>query len=343
MLKSGRKVYDVKVSIKGIQYLKRGLRTKEAAINWQRTMMDMRDGLYSRLTVEELAWLWLEDCIHRGLAPLTIVDYRLQLGLRILPATRHLKIGEVRPPQLQEIINKASKQYRSAQKTGVVLHSMFSAAVRWGLLDSSPADHLRAPGHKKEEMTYLTHEQGAALLRAAEGDMELYVLIGLSTGMRPGEIRALRWEDVEGRKIRIRQAKTAAGRRTVIIPTQLAATLAARKDKGHLFTVDGRPWTGYNLRWRFRQALAAANLLDKGITPHSLRHTFVAWYISETENINLKWLSKTLGHTDHSFTLREYGHLFDSRAEEITDSFQAVSNLYHEGSKQEGNIIEFPQ
>jgi integrase len=333
VLKSGRQVYDVKVSVKGKQYMKRGLRTKGAATNWQRTLLNIRDGNTSFYTVRDLAWLWLEDAKLR-LQPSTVTDYSIQLEQRILPVIGYRKISEIRPPQLQEIVNEASGYYRSAQKTAVVMHSMFSAAVRWGILDASPAVHIRAVSHRKGEMAYLDHDEASVLLRASDGVMRLYILLGLSTGMRPGELRMLKWGDIKGRKIRVRKSKTAAGVRTVTIPTEFADQLEEIRGTGYIFTLEGEPWTAFNLRWRFRQAVKAAGLEGTNITPHSLRHTYACWLMSE--GVNIRFIQQQLGHSTIAVTMDNYGHLVPGVAEEVTDSFDAVANLYHEGSKQNG-------
>jgi len=345
-LANGRTVYDVKVSVGGMQHMKRGLSSLEAAKKWKKILLDKRDGTPVSLTVEELAWLWVEDAALR-LEPSTLADYSAQLRLRILPALGQARIDAVRAGQLQELVNKSARQLRTAAKTAVVLKALFKAAVLWGLLDASPAAHVRAHGQKKREMTFLTQEQARALLSASEGSMRLYVLIGLSTGLRPGEMLALKWEDIKGRKVHVRRAKTAAGIRTVAISQGLAGILAPERGKGYVFQLDGEPWTAYNLRWRFRKAVEQANLSlpekeqIKGATPHSLRHTYAAWLMSE--EMSVKFIQQQLGHTEPMFTVREYGHLVPGKAEEMADACEAVAGLYHEQSEQADNVVAFPQ
>lgn len=345
-LATGRQVYDVRVSVRGKRHTRMGLRTLAAAQKWERDMLDWRDGFAHSYTVEQLAWFWIEDAMLR-LAESTIADYRVQLKERILPALGHLKSHEVRPGQVQALINKSAARPRTAQKTAVVLKALFKAAVLWGLIDASPAAYVRAPGQRKQEMVFLTQAQARALLAASEGDMRLYVRLGISTGMRPGELRALRWADIQGRKILVRRSKTAAGIRTVTISRDLARWLKPQRGEGYLFQLDGEPWTAYNLRWRFLKTVEQANLAlaeeeqISGATPHSLRHTCAAWLMSE--GVNVKYVQQQLGHTEPTFTLREYGHLVPGKAEEIADEFERGTNWPHEQGEDGGNVIEFPQ
>jgi integrase len=138
------------------------------------------------------------------------------------------------------------------------------------------------------------------------------------TGLRSGELIALRWDDVDAecRHLQVRRAvrvgrekttKTAAGNRVVslLVPGRLALQHLERRE-GPVFT---NPNTGE--RWHedralaraFRKACAAAEVRYR--YPYQLRHTFASWALSSGENP--LWVAKQMGHRDVQMIFRVYG------------------------------------
>jgi len=114
-------------------------------------------------------------------------------------------------------------------------------AVKWGVIGNNPVTSAEPPRVQRTEIEILTADQIKAVLEALPG-RPLYpvALIGLATGMRRGEIAALRWADVDldGGKIRVERSleqtnaglaiklpKTKAGRRIISIPPSIVAEL----------------------------------------------------------------------------------------------------------------------
>ena len=79
-----------------------------------------------------------------------------------------------------------------------VLHKTLGQAVKWQLLARNPADAVEPPRPRHREMRALDEDETAALLRRAR-DSRLYlpILLAVTTGMRRGEILALRWQDID--------------------------------------------------------------------------------------------------------------------------------------------------
>ncbi len=119
----------------------------------------------------------------------------------------------------------------TVHKVHVLLHKALKQAERWGLVPRNVADDVDPPKVHKDEVHPLTNEQARKLLVTARGDrLEALYVVALQSGLRQGELLAVRWEDVdlEARTVQVRRtltrdggkhtvgpAKTAKGRRTV--------------------------------------------------------------------------------------------------------------------------------
>jgi integrase len=93
------------------------------------------------------------------------------------------------------------------------LHKALKAAVADGLIPCNAAAGLKVPRITREEIRPLTGEESRRLLEAVRGKrLEALCVLALSTGMRQGELLALKWEDVEleGGRLRVRRTLTHA-------------------------------------------------------------------------------------------------------------------------------------
>lgn len=161
-----------------------------------------------------------------------------------------------------------------------------------------------------------------------EGCYELF-LLELGTGMRRGEILALKWSDLNfatgelriERQVYIIKAeviisapKTKASIRTVILPPSLLKTLVAYKetvDSEWMFpspTDNGRPRNPSSVRKRLQLILERAGC--KKVRFHDLRHTFATMALEH--GMDVKTLSATIGHVSSATTLDIYSHITDT-------------------------------
>jgi integrase len=148
-------------------------------------------------------------------------------------------------------------------------------------------------------------------------------------GLRAGELQALRWEDVDKDKIRVRRAydpkagefvepKSKAGRRSVPVPSVLRTFLLGhqlrqgRRD-GLVFGRDAEhPFTSSGVWRRAHTAWQRAGL--DPITLHEARHTFASLMIAA--GVNAKALSTYMGHSSITITYDRYGHLMPGNEDE---------------------------
>jgi integrase len=220
-----------------------------------------------------------------------------------------------------------------------VVKKLLSDAVSEGLIVTSPAAAVKPPRAGRVERRFLSVGELRRLERAIDAWWAIVVPFGATTGLRIGEMAALRVSDlrlaagevvvrstavgvplkVSGEKARrqIHPTKTFAGERTVpTIHPGLRDRLAAMIDERGLGTRDwlftgprGGPMTPDNWRNRtWRPGVERADLADPQPTPHSLRHTAVAlWTATGVDRLTV---ARWAGHTDAAFMERVYGHLW---------------------------------
>jgi integrase len=108
----------------------------------------------------------------------------------------------------------------SVHKMHETLHKALRQAVRWGYMMKNPADDVDPPKVHTQEVTPLTREEARRLLNTVQGDrLEALYVVGLQTGLRQGEILALRWEDLdlEARTLQVRRTVTKDGGKLSIV------------------------------------------------------------------------------------------------------------------------------
>jgi integrase len=283
---------------------------------------------------------WLTVVKHTVAAG-TFERYEQYIRVHAIPALGRIRLGRLTPQHVQRLYQDklaAGLSPTTVSHLHTVLHGAFAEAVRWGLLPRNVVSLVRPPRKAHVEVIALTVEQARALLAAAAGNrFEALFVLALKTGMRRGELLALRWEDVDldkgmiqvrGTLRRTREGltfgvpKTAASRRQVVLSPSLVAALRrhrARQEKecqgvgdlwlnlGLVFpNTLGRPMEPRDLLANvYRPLLDRAGLPP--VTFHALRHTAATLLLSEGEHP--KVVQELLGHAQVSITLDRYSHM----------------------------------
>ncbi len=222
-----------------------------------------------------------------------------------------------------------------------VLTSMLDDAVKDNRLSRNPAAGVTLPRLPTTERRYLTHGQVADLAEGC-GPYRLLVLALAYTGLRWGEVAALRVRRVDLLRRRIEVAESVVdvdGRllfgtpknhqtRSVPVPRflvdDLAAHLAGRAPGDLVFTA---PRGGVLRVQNFRRSYfdrAAAGLGLDGLVPHELRHTAASLAIAAGASI--KGVQAMLGHASATLTLDRYGHLFGDELDAVADRLDAAAH-----------------
>jgi integrase len=284
-------------------------------------------------------------CIERGRqqprsASGTVAGYRSLLDSRIVPRFGWTHLSALRASDIQAFVSELTAEGLSAsrvRKVVIVLRMVFDAALRDGLIRTSPVAGIRQPRIEREEAPYLaasTVDAIADAMPTAEYRTLIRVL-GIG-GLRFGEAAALTRDriDVLRRRIMVRETLTevngrlhrTAGKtyqaRAVPLPPTLADELAT-----HLAANVGpeagapvfRAPNGGNLRYgafyhrRWLPTLDKLNLPAVGV--HVLRHSAAARMIQA--GAPPKAVQQILGQGSAGFTLSVYGHLFESDLDDL--------------------------
>ena len=210
--------------------------------------------------------------------------------------------------------------------------------MRDGLIPRNVTEAVKVPQIKRKEIQALCAEETKRLLEAAREDrFEALYVLAVTTGLRQGELLALKWEDVDLErgvlrvrrtltrakgKVSLGEPKTASSRRSVKLTATAAAALREHlsrqleeidrvgslyNDAGLVFATEkGTPVNPTNLRKRsFAPLLERSNL--RMIRFQDLRHTCATLLLGR--NINPKLVSEMLGHSSTAITLDTYSHV----------------------------------
>jgi integrase len=189
----------------------------------------------------------------------------------------------------------------------VVLRHMFVKAMAWGKALNNPVAHVKPLRVHNRRLRYLSHEEMARLLDAADESLRPLLITALHTGSRRGELFALTWADVDLKQgiIRIVQSKSGKSRDIPMSDT-LRVTLQQiprRLDSDYVFP--GKTGQALvDIKKRFHRVLRDAGI--KGFRFHDLRHTFASHLVMA--GVDLVSVKEFLGHADLKMTLR-YAHL----------------------------------
>jgi integrase len=292
---------------------------------------------------------WLEGATGH-LKASTVRFYRGHLEQHIFPALGSRVVGSIRRADCRDLVTACrAKELRLPTVRGIArtLSVVLSQAVEDEILPANPAlrlgKYLRRGDEPEAEPDPFTREE-AELLAAVAGECfpEWYpwVLTGLRTGLRAGELLGLQWGDIDwrGRFVQVQRSLVRGllttpknhQRRRVDLSPQLRAELRRwRGQQSASWLARGRPrpvWVfsstqgipldEANVRKAFNQILDRASLHRRG--PHQMRHTFASLLLQA--GVPITYVSRQLGHRDSSITLRVYAHwLPDAAAERGVD------------------------
>ncbi len=304
----------------------------------------------TRTTVSQFLVQWL-DSMRSQVSPKTHERYTQVVMYFLIPAFGASLLTKLMPSAIQNAYNgweasgrRDGKQGGLAPRTRLHIHRILKSALKHALqlqlVARNPADAIKAPRVKKATITTLTIEQSAVLLDAIR-DKPIYwpVLLALTTGMRRGEILALRWKNVDFNKktvrvvesleqtkkgIRFKAPKTERTR-AVILPDYAVEELRNWKEKQNealkkldigqthetlvCARYDGEPLWPTSLTHEFIKAIRKLPNLPR-VRFHDLRHSHATQLLMA--GVHPKIAQERLGHTTITTTLDLYSHVTDT-------------------------------
>ena len=276
--------------------------------------------------------------------PSAVRSYEAALKLRVFPKLGTAKFAAIRRSDLQDLVDEMHARGLSASTMRCAilpLRAIYRRAVGRGEVSTNATSGIELPAIRSREKQIVSPDRAHELIAAlGERDRPLWAT-ALFAGLRRGELRALRWEDVdlEGGVIHVRRGwdaiegeiapKSAKGRRTVPIAAVLKGHLADHWLRGGtgalVFGEDGRPFRGETPLIRARATWKTAGL--ESITLHECRHTFASLMIAA--GVNAKSLSTYMGHANIATTFDLYGHLMpgnENEAAALLDAYLAAGD-----------------
>jgi integrase len=278
---------------------------------------------------------WLRVIRHR-IRPATMDNYRGGIRAAIRGLGR-LELAHLRPSDVESWMRELLAQGRKPATVATyrrVLILALADAERDGLIPRNVARLARPPRLSEAPPRALSVDERTRLLAACQGDpFGPFVMLALATGLRRGELLALRWEDIGPDSLRVdasmavaakggyerAEPKTRRSRRTVGLPAlardALALQRAASDGSPWVFPVGGKPMHPEAASEAFRVLSRRAGLT---VRLHDLRHT--AATLALAAGVPVRDVSDALGHSSPSVTLNVYGHAIPEGPSRVADA-----------------------
>jgi integrase len=309
----------------------RGLnRTQAEAELRRRIVRDRPPARGSTLPFANVVELMLLDLEALERKETTLDNYRAILRAHLLPRFGALAVNRVRKKDVEEFMAALAEAGLAARtRSGIfkLLSQIFAFAVRHGWCEDNPCRSVRRPRVRDcSEIRFLNQQELDALIAAVDvsalpfgyTDRAIFLAAAM-TGMRQGELLALRWRDVDwkAKRIRVRRnytrghwstPKSRSGERSVPLSSKVEAELRAHLRRspfsGEDDLVFANPLSGEVLPHgplvrRFKKALKVAGVRE--IRFHDLRHTFGTRIAAA--GVPMRVLQEWMGHRDYRTTL----------------------------------------
>ncbi|MCO6050642.1 site-specific integrase [Mesorhizobium sp. RP14(2022)] len=350
---------------------------KEAQAELIRQLNQVDEGSFvakSGSTVGEYADHWLTSIAPAKASPKTLERYREIAAHHIAARLGKVELQKLDGTKIDEFYQHLRTKGRRDGKGGLasqtvmhvhrLLSQILASAVKARKLRASPMAEVQAvPKVRKEEIQVLDDGELAKLLQHLKGrSIYMPVMVAASTGMRRGEVLALRWRDVDfdaltlqvrqvveetKEGVRVKEPKTDRGRRTISLPARLVAELKRHKKEiaelrlklgmgkaNHdlVFpTIDGGMRAPRPFSKEFAREAKAAGVPH--VTFHGLRHTHITHLLRSGVPVHV--VATRAGHANPSVTLTIYAHVLPGQQEAaaaIVDA--ALSRALQEGPQQ---------
>lgn len=342
-----------------------GRTRQEVAEKLTKALSEVQQGMFvepGKLTLGKWLEMWLSEYAKPRLRPTTWESYERNVRCHIKPAIGNIPLKQLQPNHLQKLYNSllasgradgtGGLSPRSVRYVHAILHEALKQAVREYLIPRNPADVVVPPRQHKKEIKPLTTEQVQHLLASIQQD-RLYAafLLEIGTGLRLGELLALRWEDVDLERgvIQIRQSivrtknglllqapKTDRSRRSIVLPEKVVKELRRWNDRqaqeklllGQSYQDHGLVFCQKNGQWLEPTNFSKyfGKLLEQAGLPHvrfhDLRHTHATQLLQL--GIHVKVVQERLGHSTVTMTLDTYSHVLPGLQEDAAAKLNGV-------------------
>jgi integrase len=282
-----------------------------------------------RLTVAQLAARWTEARSPAWRAS-TIASYRTMLDRHILPVIGDYRVARLGSLDAQQVLGRIlrvseNKHVAAANRARRTMHALFAFARESGLIRENPIDGVRSIRLPEKERGWWTRAQALAFLTACgRSPYRDLFHAAITSGLRLGELLALRWRDVDERGFTVRRTysahvpgkiqdapKSRGSVRTVPVPASLSARLEPRRGRADALVFasrTGKVLNPSNVNRALRRYAIAAEVPI--LTAHDLRRTYASM-LAEA-GYSPKVIQRLLGHATVDLALRVYTSVSDA-------------------------------
>jgi integrase len=264
----------------------------------------------------------------------------------ILPTFKDRQLGAIPPNEIREwIADLEDRGYAPATiaKAYQIVSRSFRVAASDGVIPRTPCREIKLPANDRDEKRFLSPTEVEQLATAIKDRYRLVVLTGAYTGLRFGELAALRLDDLDLLRHTLRvdeqlsrqgssrmtpgPLKSKKAYRTIGLPVFLAEELAAHLEAfpsstDFVFSHESGGPLDYG-RFRGRQWHPAVEVsVGEPCTPHDLRHTHVAMLIADGQSP--RYIADRLGHKSTRTVLDVYGHLYEDADEAVMEGLEKL-------------------
>ncbi len=303
-----------------------------------------------------LSW-WADEVLPGTVKPSTLASYRWLLAHYVIPHIGHRRLARLSPQNVQWMMNELHARGLSASSQRLaraVLRRALSHAVKWEMVSRNAAalvDVPRRHGSRLDDV--LTMDEARAVMSTSAGTLLGDVIaVAIGTGLRKGELLALRWEhlDLDAMTLTVVGSlsrrpgvglvedtpKTSRSRRTIPMPGFVVQALRSQKVRqaaerlaagpmwchdGHVFTTPrGTPLDPSNVLRAFQAACVSAGIGSRRF--HALRHSAATLMLAS--GVPLEVVSRTLGHAGLAITADLYARVLPAAQQEAAQRLHAV-------------------
>ena len=286
---------------------------------------------------EEFSLSWLESKKANQLSPSTISNYERYLKIHLIPQVGKKDLKAILKTDIEKVQSELAKNHnaKGVNLIMTVLKSIFLEAFREGYILKNPTHGVKKISENSLIEAFWTKSEIDQFLRASFHHPQYsFFLVALNTGMRKGELAALKWDRIDfGRnQITVTRTRDKDGLRETtktklkrILPMNelVRATLmnlfSQNKGAEYVFTKsDGSPIEVHHIYRDFDKAQKKAGIQTR-LRFHDLRHTFASQFMMNGGNVFD--LQKLLGHTDIKMTMR-YAHYSPEHLQSAMKGFE---------------------
>lgn len=297
-----------------------------------------------RMTVALYLQRWLDDVAPSTVKPTTLDGYRWMVNRYWIDSIGHIRLSRLRPEHVQRVMRSMEQRSlspRTIRQARAILRRALGQAERWGLVTQNAAALTDAPRVGRTAVgDALTASEARLYLNAAKDQaLGAACIVAILTGLRMGEVLALRWSDVEldgdsphllvrgtlkrqkGVGLVVDRPKTDTSAREVALVSEVVEALRSHRvrqnalrlqhgpdwpDGDYIFTTPrGTPVDPSNFRKAHAAVCKSAGIGRRRF--HALRHTWAT--LALAAGVTLEVVSTSLGHASLAITADVYAHV----------------------------------